>query len=95
MKNRLIEPPVCRPNFKILLLKFWKVCSECPYSKIEKHITNLNDGYLAIQRNAHYESGKDIPSYTCNFLYLDLLIFNNFSSMTFFCATRILRVIGR
>ena len=46
MKNRLIEPPVCRPNFKILLLKFWKVCSECPYSKIEKHITNLNDRYL-------------------------------------------------
>ena len=46
MKNRLIEPPVCRPNFKILLLKFWKVCSECPYSKIEKHITNLNNGYL-------------------------------------------------
>ena len=26
---------------------------------------------------------------------LDLLISNNFSSMTFFCATRILQVIGR
>ena len=69
MWGTVIEPPVCRPNFKILLLKFWKVCSECPYSKIEKHITNLNDGYrVFILRNAHYESGKDIPSYTCNFL---------------------------
>ena len=28
-------------------------------------------------------------------LLIDLLISNNFSSMTFFCATRILRVIGR
>ena len=28
-------------------------------------------------------------------LYVDLLISNNFSSMTFFYATRILRVIGR
>ena len=28
-------------------------------------------------------------------LLIDLLISNNFSSMTSFCATRILRVIGR
>ena len=28
-------------------------------------------------------------------LFIDLLISNNFSSMTFFCAMRILRVIGR
>ena len=28
-------------------------------------------------------------------LLIDLLISNNFSSMIFFCATRILRVIGR
>ena len=28
-------------------------------------------------------------------LRIDLLISNNFSSMTFFCATRILRIIGR
>ena len=28
-------------------------------------------------------------------LFIDLLIYNNFSYMTFFCATRILRVIGR
>ena len=28
-------------------------------------------------------------------LLIDLLISNNFSSITFFCATRILRVIGR
>ena len=32
---------------------------------------------------------RDIP------LLIDLLISNNFSPMTFFCATRILRVIGR
>ena len=43
-----------------------------------------------IETNAHYESGKRyIP------LLIDLLISNNFFSMTFFCATRILRVIGR
>ena len=28
-------------------------------------------------------------------LLIDLLISNNFSSMTFYCATRILRVVGR
>ena len=28
-------------------------------------------------------------------LLIDLLISNNFSSVTFYCATRILRVIGR
>ena len=31
----------------------------------------------------------------CVPLLRDLLISNNFSSMTFFCTTRILRVIGR
>ena len=51
---------------------------------------NIIGGWVIIQRNAQYESGKrDIP------LLIDLLISNNFSSMTFFCATRILRVIGR
>ena len=44
-----------------------------------------------IERKPPYESGKDIYIY----LLIDLLISNNFSSMTFFCATRILRVIGR
>ena len=34
--------------------------------------------------------------WTCYSTWLiDLLISNNFSSMTFFCATRILQIIGR
>ena len=47
--------------------------------------------WVIIERKPQYESGKDIyiP------VLIDLLISNNFSSMTFFCATRILRVIGR
>ena len=45
-----------------------------------------------IERKSPYESGKDIYIYIS--LLIDLLISNNFSSMTFFCATRILRVIG-
>ena len=45
---------------------------------------------VIIHRNAQYEYGKDIY-----LSVIDLLISNNFSSMTFFCATRILRVIGR
>ena len=51
----------------------------------------ISNPRVIIQRNAQYESGKEI--YLS--LYLDLLIYNNFSSMTFFCAKRILRVIGR
>ena len=46
---------------------------------------------VIIERKPQFESGKDI--YLS--LYLDLLISNNFSSMTFFCAMRILQVIGR
>ena len=50
---------------------------------------------VIMTKKKQYESGKDtyLP------LLIDLLISNNFSSnktsMTFFCATRILRVIGR
>ena len=44
---------------------------------------------VIIEIKPQYESGKDI------YLSLYLLIYNNFSSMTFFCVTRILRVIGR
>ena len=44
---------------------------------------------VIIERKPQYESGKYI------YLSLYLLIYNNFSSMTFFCVTRILRVIGR
>ena len=46
---------------------------------------------VIIERKPQYESGKDIYIY----LLIDLLISNNFSSMTFFCATGILRVVGR
>ena len=50
----------------------------------------LINNAVIIQRNAHYESGKDI--YLS--ISIDLLIFKNFYSITFFSATRILRVIG-
>ena len=45
---------------------------------------------VIIERKPEYESEKDIYISP----YIDLLISNNFYSMTF-CATRILRVIGR
>ena len=59
----------------------------CLHKKVEFAQKNM----VIIQRNDQYESGKEIyiP------LLIDLLISNNFSSMTFFCATRILQVIGR
>ena len=46
---------------------------------------------VIIERKPQYEFGKDVSIP----LLIDLLIPNNISSMTFLCATLILRVIGR
>ena len=51
---------------------------------------------VIIERKPQYESEKDIYIYIYIYIYLliNLLISNNFSSMTFFCATRILLVVN-
>ena len=36
MQKQTNSAPPCSSNFEILPLKFWKVSSECPFSKLEK-----------------------------------------------------------
>ena len=70
---------------------YWTFTDETEIKKSRISVLNYDSPIsVFIQRNAHYESEKIyIP------LLIDRLISNNVSSMTFFSATRILRVIGR